>query len=104
MGSDPTDHSWNAVIHRMKDFSWTDGNFRPKKKLFIYECHIGMAQEEGKVGTYREFTENILPRIKKAGYNAIQLYVTARVETPTFSPPVERICVVVRSSQKGLQR
>ena len=41
--------------------------------LFIYECHIGMAQEEEKVGTYTEFREKILPRIKEDGYNAIQI-------------------------------
>ncbi|MBV8780874.1 MAG: alpha amylase C-terminal domain-containing protein, partial [Phycisphaerae bacterium] len=41
--------------------------------LRIYEGHIGMAQEEGKVGTYEEFTENVLPRIAKLGYNAVQL-------------------------------
>lgn len=41
--------------------------------LRIYEAHIGMAQEEGKVGTFNEFTEKILPRIHKLGYNAIQL-------------------------------
>ena len=79
----PTDYSWNAVIHPMKDFSWTDGNFRPKKKLFIYECHIGMAQEEGKVGSYREFTENVLPRIRDLGYNAIQ--IMAIMEHPYYA-------------------
>ena len=41
--------------------------------LRIYETHIGMAQEEGKVGSFNEFTRNILPRIAKLGYNAIQL-------------------------------
>ncbi len=39
----------------------------------IYEAHVGMAQEEAKVGTYAEFRENVLPRIKKAGYNVVQL-------------------------------
>ena len=39
----------------------------------IYEAHIGMASEEGKVATYNEFRENILPRIKVGGYNTIQL-------------------------------
>ncbi len=39
----------------------------------VYECHVGMATEDQKVGTYREFTENILPRIADAGYNTIQL-------------------------------
>ena len=32
-----------------------------------------MAQEKEGVGTYTEFTENILPRIIRAGYNTIQL-------------------------------
>src|SRR5204863_5899141 len=41
--------------------------------LRIYEAHVGMAQEEGKVGTFTEFTRNVLPRIKDLGYNAIQL-------------------------------
>jgi 1,4-alpha-glucan branching enzyme len=43
------------------------------KPLFIYEAHVGMAQEKEGVGTYKEFTENILPRVKAANYNAIQL-------------------------------
>jgi 1,4-alpha-glucan branching enzyme len=41
--------------------------------LLIYECHIGMAQDAEKVGTYNEFRENILPRIVKDGYNCIQI-------------------------------
>lgn len=39
----------------------------------IYEAHVGMATEEYKVGTYSEFTQKILPIIKKAGYNTVQL-------------------------------
>ena len=39
----------------------------------IYEAHVGMAQEEGKVGSYAEFRDKILPRIKAAGYNVVQL-------------------------------
>ena len=41
--------------------------------LLIYECHVGMALEDGRVGTYIEFRDHILPRIVKAGYNTIQL-------------------------------
>ncbi len=49
-------------------------NFKPKTSpLLIYECHIGMAQDAEKVGTYNEFRENILPRIVKDGYNCIQI-------------------------------
>lgn len=41
--------------------------------LRIYEAHIGMAQESGKVGSFNEFTDLVLPRIERLGYNAIQL-------------------------------
>ncbi|HIS53168.1 MAG TPA: alpha amylase C-terminal domain-containing protein [Candidatus Onthomonas avicola] len=67
---------WCAeVVDDRKSFDWTDQDFTFGRgdSLFIYEAHVGMAQEEGKVGTYREFAKNILPRIKKAGYNAVQL-------------------------------
>ena len=59
-----------------KAYEWANGNFNPKTNLeqpIIYECHVGMAQEAEKVGTYREFADNILPRIHAGGYNAIQL-------------------------------
>lgn len=48
--------------------------FRPDTSpLLIYECHIGMASEEEKTGTYEEFRTHVLPRIVKDGYNAIQI-------------------------------
>ncbi len=40
---------------------------------FIYESHTGMAGEEARVHSYREFADDILPRVKKAGYNTVQL-------------------------------
>lgn len=48
-----------------------------KTPLLIYEAHVGMAQEREGIGTYREFADLILPRIQKAGYNAIQLMAIA---------------------------
>ena len=80
---DPETYVWNAVICEEPEFAWTDENFKPKKKLFIYECHIGMAQEEGKVGSYEEFRVNILPRIKNLGYNTIQ--IMAIMEHPYYA-------------------
>ena len=77
------DHSWCGVIWDEEPYAWTDDGFKPKKRLFIYECHIGMAQEEGKLGTYREFTEKILPRIKKLGYNTLQ--IMAVMEHPYYA-------------------
>lgn len=39
----------------------------------IYEAHVGISTPEGRVGQYKEFTQTVLPRIKKLGYNTIQL-------------------------------
>ena len=81
---DPNDYSWNGVIYDPEEpFIWTDENFKPKKKLFIYECHIGMAQEERKVGSYEEFRIYTLPRIKALGYNTIQ--IMAIMEHPYYA-------------------
>ena len=48
---------------------------KPKREesARIYESHVGMAQEGGHVGSYRDYAEHILPRVKEAGYNIIQL-------------------------------
>ncbi|KAJ7590665.1 glycoside hydrolase superfamily [Mycena floridula] len=43
------------------------------KATRIYEAHVGISSPEGRVGTYKEFTTNVLPRIKHLGYNVIQL-------------------------------
>ncbi len=45
----------------------------PLRAPVIYEAHIGMATSEEKIGTYREFTEKVIPIITKSGYNTIQL-------------------------------
>ena len=71
---DPKTVSWCAEVTDDRDiFNWTDKGFTAEDSLYIYEAHVGMAQEEGKVGTYREFADNVLPKIKDAGYNTIQL-------------------------------
>ena len=80
---DPHTTDWCAAIHVPRDFPWTDSAFKPKKQLLIYECHVGMAQEEGKVGTYGEFTRNVLPRIRALGYNTIQ--IMAIMEHPYYA-------------------
>ena len=56
-------------------FAWSDENFDLSSigPPLIYECHVGMAQEKEGIGTYREFEENVLPRIAALGYNCIQI-------------------------------
>jgi 1,4-alpha-glucan branching enzyme len=73
---DKKDKSFVGVIWAPeKAFRWTDSGYQDNKQnqLFIYEAHVGMAQEKGGVGTYREFADNILPRIVDDGYTAVQL-------------------------------
>ncbi len=60
-------------------FDWSGDTFDIASvgSLLIYEAHVGMAQEREWVGTYTEFTKKILPKIKRAGYNAVQLMAIA---------------------------
>ena len=65
---------WNPE----QPYEWKKPKFTPAKApLLIYECHIGMAQDAEKVGTYNEFRENVLPRVIKEGYNCIQIMAIA---------------------------
>ncbi|MBN2891509.1 MAG: alpha amylase C-terminal domain-containing protein [Bacteroidales bacterium] len=41
--------------------------------VLVYEAHIGMSSEEGKVSTFQEFRKNVLPHVVKSGYNVLQL-------------------------------
>lgn len=62
---------WNPPVEQI---------YKPKNKsppkpeaVRIYEAHVGISTPEGRVGTYKEFTKDTLPRIAKLGYNVIQL-------------------------------
>ena len=62
------------VWHPAEQYKWKIDDFNaPKSIPVIYEAHIGMATPFEKIGSYREFTENVLPLIVNAGYNTIQL-------------------------------
>jgi 1,4-alpha-glucan branching enzyme len=70
---DPVSRIFNAQVWTPSAYVWRYAAPPPPAPLLIYEAHIGMAQEEGRIGTYREFAERILPRIVRSGYNALQL-------------------------------
>ena len=72
---DPRTHVLCAQVWDPEPFAWTDDGYRnhDAPAPLIYETHIGMATEEERIGTYLEFAEQILPRIKKLGYNTVQL-------------------------------
>ncbi|XP_045583278.1 1,4-alpha-glucan-branching enzyme isoform X2 [Procambarus clarkii] len=64
-------HFWNPPPQERYSFKHP----RPHKpmSLKVYECHVGIGTDQLKVGTYKEFSKNVLPRIVKLGYNAIQV-------------------------------
>ncbi|MCF8095577.1 MAG: alpha amylase C-terminal domain-containing protein [Desulfobacteraceae bacterium] len=72
---DPDTLIFNAQVWSpQSSYQWQNPQFRrPARPPLIYEAHIGMAQQEEKIGTYREFTRNVLPWIANLGYNTIQL-------------------------------
>ena len=71
---DPESYEWICEVwDPIEPYAWTDGDFEADPHLFIYESHVGMATEEYRVGTYREFADNVLPRVRDLGYNTIQL-------------------------------
>ncbi len=71
-----------VIDDRKEQFPWTDSDRKFNDELYIYETHIGMALEDGRIGTYREFADYILPHIKHTGYTAIQ--IMAIMEHPYY--------------------
>ena len=56
-----------------KEYVWKNNQPGKVDNPLIYEAHVGMATSEHRVGTYLEFTKEVLPRIAALGYNTIQL-------------------------------
>lgn len=72
---DDVTKNFTAQFWNPAPFDWAGDDFDAASipTLYIYEAHIGMAVEGERVGSYVEFADNILPRIKRQGYNAVQL-------------------------------
>lgn len=116
---DPVTLQWcGAVWDTETPFSWSPFHTDPNAPLLIYEAHVGMAQEEPKIGSYREFADQTLPWIKESGYNAIQLmaimehpyYASFGYQVSNFFAPSSRFgtpddlkYLVNRAHQLGLQ-
>ena len=97
-----------------QEYKWKKKSFKPNTTpLLIYEAHIGMAQDEEKVGSYTEFKDKILPRVIKAGYNCLQLmaiqehpyYGSFGYHVSSFFAPSSRFGVqshAVKNENEGL--
>ena len=55
-----------------RPYEWKNPRVEISSPL-IYEAHVGMSSEEGKVACFDEFRTNVLPRISQLGYNTLQL-------------------------------
>lgn len=66
---------FTAQVWLPEPFDWAGDSFDAASlgTLYIYECHIGMATEREGVGSFAEFTQQVLPRIAADGYNAVQI-------------------------------
>ena len=60
---------WDPV----QPYQWKNGKPGKRPHPLIYECHIGMAAEEEKVGTFEEFRLNVLPKVAELGYDTLQI-------------------------------
>ncbi len=60
---------WDPAI----EYKWKNKVPGKVENPLIYEAHIGMGTEKYEVGSYSNFTNNVLPRIAELGYNTIQL-------------------------------
>ncbi len=60
-------------------FVWTDQNFQRNsdEPVLIYESHVGMAGVKEGISTFSDYIETVLPRVKKLGYNTVQLMAIA---------------------------
>ena len=71
---DPESHSFTGQYWSpQQPYRFTHPVPPLKGGLRIYEAHVGMAREEERVGTFAEFTRDVLPRIARLGYDAVQL-------------------------------
>ena len=66
--------SWCCEVwDEVEPYPWTDQGFVSYEPPMVYEAHVGMASEDHRIATYREFADNILPHIRDLGYNTVQL-------------------------------
>ena len=71
---DPVTKVFSAqVLDPPKQYSWKNDRVLRRPHPLIYECHIGMSSEEPKVASFGEFQRDVLPRVKRLGYDTIQI-------------------------------
>ena len=71
---DPATKTFCAQVwDPFEKYEWKNAKPGKRQHPLIYECHIGMAAEEEKVGTFEEFRLNVLPKVADLGYDTLQI-------------------------------
>ena len=70
---DPETKIFSAQVWNPAPYEWRSRRPGRRDNPLIYECHIGMSGEAEKVSTFEEFRTDVLPRVKKLGYNVLQI-------------------------------
>ena len=73
---DPETYDYSGIIWEPEQpYEWKNTRWSPARLRvpIIYEAHVGMSGEEERIHTYREFADQVLPRVAETGYNTLQL-------------------------------
>ena len=54
-------------------YVWKHPHAGARPHPMIYECHIGMSSEKEQVASFEDFRREVLPRVKRLGYDTIQI-------------------------------
>jgi len=92
--------------HPEHPYDWKNQSpsLRDGEGLRIYEAHVGMAQEEGKVGSFKEFEQWTLPRIAKLGYNAFAVDIYGKGVRPKDTKEAGALAGKYKSDRELLRR
>ena len=70
---DPVTKVFSAQVWDPEPYEWKYRRPGRRPHPLIYECHIGMSSEKEKVSTFDEFRRDVLPRVRRLGYNVLQI-------------------------------
>ena len=70
---DPETKVFCAQVWYPVPYEWKHRTPGKRPHPLIYECHIGMSGEKEGVSTFDEFRTNVLPRVKRLGYDTLQI-------------------------------
>ena len=71
---DPVTKIFSAEVwDPAESYEWKHPHAGKRPHPMIYECHIGMSSEKEQVASFEDFRRDVLPRIKRLGYDTIQI-------------------------------